>query len=545
MFGGYMALNIGANDVANNMGPAVGGKVLTIGGAVAIAVVCEAAGALLAGGDVVSTVAKGIISPEGAVDESDFVLLMMSALIAAALWINLATVLNAPVSTTHSIVGGVLGGGIAAAGLSVVNWPTMASIAASWVISPVLGGVIAAALLASIKTLILNKEDKLAAARTWVPFLIALMAATFAAYMALKGLKRIWKPGLEEVVLVSVLAFIIAGVLSIPYIKRLSMNLRNRKKEIPRLFHLPLILGAALLSFAHGANDVANAVGPLAAIASVVTETSGFQSKVAIPFWVLAIGGFGIAIGLALFGPKLIRTVGEKITRLNAIRAYCVALSAAITVLIATNMGLPVSSTHIAIGSIFGVGFLREYLENPKRKDGRRKVLLNATPDEALRQPVIRQKRMLVRRRFAYSIAAAWVITVGQQRFKAFERAANIRAACDPSGVVHGDPVALPAFSLRPFVMLLSEMERNVGYQEVSRPIRQLLNCLHIMRKLVQRVASDARFLICLPQSRFRMGLTLFDGPFREYPPLMGARRDHQNQWFFFTYDKGDCANLA
>lgn len=412
IFGGYMALNIGANDVANNMGPAVGGRVLTIGGAVAIAAVAEAAGALLAGGDVVSTVAKGIISPEGAVGDTDFVLLMMSALIAAALWINLATVLNAPVSTTHSIVGGVLGGGVAAAGLSVVNWPTMASIAASWVISPVLGGIIAAALLASIKALILHREEKLDAARKWVPLLIALMAATFAAYMAMKGLKRVWKPDTYQVVLVSLLAFVAAGFLSIPYVRRISRGLRNKKKDVARLFHLPLILGAALLSFAHGANDVANAVGPLAAIASVLTESAHMQAKVAIPFWVLFIGGAGIAIGLALFGPKLIRTVGEKITRLNAIRAYCVALSAAVTVLIATNMGLPVSSTHIAIGSIFGVGFLREYLENPKRKAGRRKSLLNATPDQALKQTSIRRKRMLVRRRFAYSIAAAWVITV-------------------------------------------------------------------------------------------------------------------------------------
>jgi len=414
IFGGYMALNIGANDVANNMGPAVGGRVLTIGGAVAIAAVAEAAGALLAGGDVVSTVSKGIISPTAFDNPNTFVLLMLAALIAAAVWINLATILNAPVSTTHSIVGGVLGGGVAAAGLSVVNWPMMGSIAASWVISPVLGGLIAACMLYAIKTLILFKKDKLAAARKWVPVFMAIMAATFAAYMSMKGLKKIWKADLASVFYVSAAFFVIAGALAVPYVRALSSTLRNKKKDISRLFHLPLIFGAALLSFAHGANDVANAVGPLAAIASVLTHTgdTAVQAKVTIPFWVLLIGGTGISIGLALFGPKLIRTVGEKITRLNAIRAFCVALSAAITVLIATSMGLPVSSTHIAIGSIFGVGFLREYLENPKRKAGRRKALLNATPDAALKQTVIRQRRMLVRRKFAYSIAAAWVITV-------------------------------------------------------------------------------------------------------------------------------------
>ncbi len=412
MFGGYMALNIGANDVANNMGPAVGGKVLTIGGAVAIAVVAETAGALLAGGDVVNTVAKGIISPDGDIAKTDFILLMLSALIAAALWINLATILNAPVSTTHSIVGGVLGAGIAASGFGVVNWPTMASIAASWVISPVLGGVIAAAMLLMIKYLILNRDEKLEAARRWVPFFIGIMAATFAAYMCMKGFKRVWTPDVLQVIAISVAAFAVTGLLSVPYIRHLAKGLRNKKKDIARLFHLPLIMGAALLSFAHGANDVANAIGPLAAIASVLTTEGEMATKVAIPFWVLLIGGAGIAIGLALFGPKLIRTVGEKITRLNAIRAYCVALSAAITVLVATNMGLPVSSTHIAIGAIFGVGFLREYLENPKRKEGRKKSLLNATPDAALKQSSIRRKRKLVRRRFVFTIAAAWVVTV-------------------------------------------------------------------------------------------------------------------------------------
>ena len=189
--GGYMALNIGANDVANNMGPAVGGKVLTVFSAVVIAAICESAGALLAGGDVVKTVSKGIISPGGDVSVIDFRLLMLSALLAAALWINLATILNAPVSTTHSIVGGVLGAGIAAAGVGLVNWPTMAKIAASWVISPAFGAAVAAALLFFIKVKVLNVENRLEAASRWVPMLIGLMAAAFAAYMAMKGLKKI------------------------------------------------------------------------------------------------------------------------------------------------------------------------------------------------------------------------------------------------------------------------------------------------------------------------------------------------------------------
>ncbi len=182
MVGGYMALNIGANDVANNMGPAVGGHVITLGTAVAIAAICEAAGALLAGGDVVSTVSKGIISPEGRLMAAEFQLLMLAALLSAALWINLATMLNAPVSTTHSIVGGILGAGIAAAGLLVVNWKTMAAIAASWVISPVFGGVIAALMLLVIKNRVMNQPDRLEAARRWLPVLIALMAGALTAW---------------------------------------------------------------------------------------------------------------------------------------------------------------------------------------------------------------------------------------------------------------------------------------------------------------------------------------------------------------------------
>src|SRR6056300_2030565 len=218
IIGGYMALNIGANDVANNMGPAVGGKVLTVTAAVVIAAVCESAGAILAGGDVVQTVAKGIINPGDGVIATDFRNLMLSALLAAALWINLATFLNAPVSTTHSIVGGVMGGGIAAAGFQVVNWATMSKIAASWVISPVFGGIVAATLLLIIKSRILNQPDRNLAARKWVPILIGVMGGAFTAYMAMKGLKKIWKPDFITIIAVSFGIFILSWVGSISFI---------------------------------------------------------------------------------------------------------------------------------------------------------------------------------------------------------------------------------------------------------------------------------------------------------------------------------------
>lgn len=412
VIGAYMALNIGANDVANNMGPAVGGKVLTITAAIIIAAICESAGALLAGGEVVKTVSKGIITPGDSVSVIDFRYLMLSALLAAALWINLATILSAPVSTTHSIVGGVLGGGIAAAGVGLVNWVTMAKIAASWIISPVFGAIVAASLLYFVEAKILRVEDRITATKKWVPMLIALMAAAFSAYMAMKGLKKIWKPSATEIAVFSSAAFGLAWFLAHPYIARRTEGLKNRKKDINGLFDVPLIIGAALLSFAHGANDVANAVGPLAAIVSTLGPAGAIASKVSIPLWVMVVGAFGIAVGLGLFGPKLIAVVGEKITRLNSPRAYCVALSAAVTVLIATTLGLPVSSTHIAVGAVFGVGFLREFTENPNRRKLRPGHKLNATADDAFNSRNVRKSRYLVRRHFAWSIAAAWVITV-------------------------------------------------------------------------------------------------------------------------------------
>ena len=417
--GGYMALNIGANDVANNMGPAVGGKVLTITTAVLIAAICEASGALLAGGDVVKTVSKGIIMLDNSISVNSFRYLMLSALLSAALWINLATILNSPVSTTHSIVGGVLGAGLSAAGINVVNWFTMGKIAASWVISPVLGGIIAAIFLLFIKINILNKEDKINAAKKWIPLLIAIMAAAITAYMTIKGFKKIYKASIIEVFGYTIAIFSISYFLAKPFVKKQLTNLKNVKNDIYTLFNFPLIIGVALLCFAHGANDVANSVGPLAAIVSTFTDTNQVASKVNIPFWVMFVGAVGISFGLLLFGPKLIKTVGQKITRLNAPRAYCVAISSSITVLIATTFGLPVSSTHIAIGSIFGVGFLREFLENPNKQKIRPGHQLNDTAAEAFAELDRRIKRRLVRRRFLYSIAAAWLITVPASAFMA------------------------------------------------------------------------------------------------------------------------------
>ncbi|WP_420598658.1 inorganic phosphate transporter [Neptuniibacter sp.] len=362
MIGGYMAMNIGANDVANNVGPAVGSKALTLTGAIIIAAVFEASGALLAGGDVVSTIKKGIINPEVIQDTDTFIWLMMAALLSAAIWLNIATSLGAPVSTTHSIVGGVLGAGIAAGGLGVANWDKMGMIAASWVISPVMGGVIAASFLMLIKKNITYKTDMISAAKKWVPILVMVMAWAFSTYLALKGLKKIWKLDFATAALIGALVATVVYVIVRPLISSAADNLENNKDSVNSFFTIPLIFAAALLSFAHGANDVANAVGPLAAINDSVMSGE-VSTKASIPIWVMMIGALGIALGLALYGPKLIKTVGSEITELNQMRAFSIAMAAAITVIIASQLGLPVSSTHIAVGGVFGVGFLREYLK--------------------------------------------------------------------------------------------------------------------------------------------------------------------------------------
>ena len=453
--GGYMAINIGANDVANNVGPAVGSKAMTLTAAVILAAIFEAGGAFIAGGDVVGTIKKGIIDPSLIGDSATFIWLMLAALLAAALWLNLATYLGAPVSTTHSIVGGVLGAGIAAGGWQIADWDKLGQIVASWVISPILGGIIAALFLYLIKRTIIFRRDMVKAAKqrvpifvalmawafgtylvlkglkkigtlcfagiaaggwqiadwdklgqivaSWVispilggiiaalflylikrtiifrrdmvkaakqrvPIFVALMAWAFGTYLVLKGLKKIWKFDFFSATLIGLAIAIATYLIVKPMIAKAARDLDNSRDGINGLFAYPLIFAAALLSFAHGANDVANAIGPLAAINDAVTS-GGISLKATIPFWVMAIGAVGISLGLLLFGPRLIKTVGTEITELDMMRACCIALAAAITVIIASQMGLPVSSTHIAVGGVFGVGFLREMVEaNHDRK---------------------------------------------------------------------------------------------------------------------------------------------------------------------------------
>lgn len=379
ILGLYMACNIWANDVANNMGPAVGSKAITLTWAIIIAAIFEASGAIIAGWDVVNTIKGAIISPSSSeiADSGVYIFVMMSTLLWAAIWINVATVVKAPVSATHSIIWALLWAWVSAYGLHVINWSTIGNIAASWVISPVLWGIISALLLYSITKNILQKDDRIHAAKVWVPIYIAGMFWIFSVYLILKWLKPLISssPVLQDLLtlnfalfagcIIACASYIIARV----YFKKHSGLFKNSKKFINSLFNVPLICAVALLSFAHGSNDVANAIGPLAAIVDRVQHTGvSSEALVWIPLWIMILWALWLVAGLSLFGGRLIKTVGKEITKLNQTRAYAVALSAAITVLIASQLGLPVSSTHIAIGWVFGVGFLRSFLKKLKGK---------------------------------------------------------------------------------------------------------------------------------------------------------------------------------
>ncbi|WP_246659335.1 inorganic phosphate transporter [Rhizobium sp. FY34] len=418
----YMAMNIGANDVTNNIGAAVGARAFSLGAGLAIAAVCEVAGAVIAGSPVAETISSGILHVDMMASPSHFIWAMMASLLAAAVWINIATWIGAPVSTTHAIVGGVTGAGIAAAGVSAVNWPTLAGITVSWIVSPLLGALVAVAMLAFIKNFIIYTPDKIAAARRWVPMLIGLMFGTFATYLAIKLSEQLFEITLAGSAALGLAVGLVSWAISIPVIRQQSAGFENRNQSLKKLFHIPLIFSAALLSFAHGANDVANAIGPLAAIIETL-QGGRLVAQASVPTWELLIGGLGISLGLLLFGPKLVNLVGKEITKLNPMRAYCVALSAAVTVILASSIGVPVSSTHIAVGSVFGVGLFREwYIAKSRRRQDYLRRKAGLEPQAVDKQATDKnahdvnvdevRRRHLVRRSHLLTIVAAWTITV-------------------------------------------------------------------------------------------------------------------------------------
>ena len=362
LFGGYMAITIGANDAANNLGAAVGAKAVSLIWALVIAVFLEIAGAMLAGDNVMHTIKGGLIDSTMIGSQEDFIWLMLSALLAAAIWIHLATVMNAPISTTHAIIGGMVGAGITVGGLEVTNWPVLATIASSWIISPLLGGLIAAAFLYLIKQTLTYQTDMTRAAKRVVPILVAAMGWAFSVYLMHRGLNQIWTVDLFTAATSSLVICVGLYLTIHPIIDQAADRLPQSKMAINSLFNIPLIFAAAILSFAHGTNDAANAIGPVAAIYEI-TQGFSVSGSSNIPLWIILVGASGLGLGIILYGPRLIKVVGYEITELDQIRAYSITMAIAITIILASELSLPVSTTHVTVGAVLGVGFLREYLK--------------------------------------------------------------------------------------------------------------------------------------------------------------------------------------
>ncbi|MDP8205963.1 MAG: inorganic phosphate transporter [Candidatus Electryonea clarkiae] len=357
VFGSYMAWTIGANDVANAMATSVGSSTLTYRQAIVIAGIMEFAGAVLAGSHVTDTIRKGIINAQ--LFESDPHLLMygmLSALLAAAIWLHVATLLGLPVSTTHSIVGAVVGFGILIYGLNAIHWVKIVQIVLSWVISPVAGGIVAYLLFKLIRKKIFAAQDTRKALINWAPLFAGLTLSIIVLAVIYKGLKNL------NLNLPPNKAFLVAAAIGIITYILFSVILRHKKetsfqniKSIESVFKILGMITAAYLAFAHGANDVANAIGPVAAVIATVGE-GVVALKVGVPLWILYMGGIGIVLGLATQGYKVMRTVGSDITKLTPSRGFTAAFSAASVVVICSRLGLPVSTTHTLVGAVLGVG---------------------------------------------------------------------------------------------------------------------------------------------------------------------------------------------
>jgi len=363
-FGLFMAWGIGANDVANAMATSVGSKALTIKQAIVVAAIFEFVGAVLAGGEVTSTIRKGIVDTSLLVGSEELLIYgMLAALLAAGTWLLIASRNGWPVSTTHSIVGAIVGFAAVGIGVDAVQWGKVGTIVMSWVVSPLTAGFIAYLIYMSVQRLILHQEDPLAKAKRYVPVYIFFAAFTITLVTILKGLKHV---GLDlsiqdSYALAIVIAFSIA-VVGAFFISRIKPDPKSEKKDhfytVERVFAVLMVITACGMAFAHGSNDVANAIGPLAAVIGVATSGS-IAAKTALPVWVLVIGGVGIVIGLATFGRHVIATVGKKITQLTPSRGFAAELAAASTIVIASGTGMPISTTHTLVGAVLGVGLAR------------------------------------------------------------------------------------------------------------------------------------------------------------------------------------------
>jgi len=368
LFGLFMAWGVGANDVANAMGTSVGAGALTIKQAILIAMVFEFAGAYLAGGEVTSTIRKGIIDSSVLADTPELLVYgMLSALLAAGTWLLIASIMGWPVSTTHSIIGAI--GGFAAVGISpdAVNWGKVGTIVASWVVSPVMAGTVSYMLFRSVQKLILTQEDPFNRAKKFIPIYMFAVGFLIAMVTMVKGLKHVFKDAgiamsFGECMLVAagvgVIVSIVGGILLHRVQRDEQAERYNRFASVEKVFAVLMIFTACAMAFAHGSNDVANAVGPLAAVVSVV-NSGAVGAKSIMPSWILLLGGVGIMLGLATYGFKVMGTIGKKITELTPSRGFAAELGAAATVVLASGIGLPISTTHTLVGAVLGVGLAR------------------------------------------------------------------------------------------------------------------------------------------------------------------------------------------
>ncbi len=365
IFGLYMTWGIGANDVANAMGTSVGSGAVTVKQAIVIAAIFEFCGAFIAGGHVTKTIRKGIIDPTTIAGSPEILVFgMLGALLAAGIWLMVASSRGWPVSTTHSIVGAVVGFAIAGIGVDAVNWGKIGVIAASWVVSPALGGLLAFLLMMSIRRLIFSAEVPFDSAKRWGPAYVFLVGFIISLVTLFKGLKHL---NIDLSVGMSFVAATVAGLI----VAAVGWYLINRVEVDPtadRDFHFAsvekvftpmMIFTACAMAFAHGSNDVANGIGPLAAVVSIVQSGGEVAQKTALPLWILVVGGVGIVAGLATMGYRVMKTIGTRITQLTPSRGFCATLAAAATVVLASRTGLPVSTTHIAVGAVIGVGLAR------------------------------------------------------------------------------------------------------------------------------------------------------------------------------------------
>jgi PiT family inorganic phosphate transporter len=365
VFGFYMTWGIGANDVANAMGTSVGSGAVTVRQAILIAAVFEFLGVIVAGGHVTSTIRKGVVDPTPIVDNPELLIYgMLAALLAAAVWLMVASIKGWPVSTTHSIVGAIVGFAVVGIGTDAVQWGKVSQIVASWIISPLIGGVIAFFLMISIRRLILDTPTPFENAKRWGPIYVGLVGFLISLVTLFKGLKHLDIDMTVEMSFVSSVGIgVFTGLLGWFFIRRKEVDeiadKDHRFASVEKVFIPMQIFTACAMAFAHGSNDVANGIGPLAAVVGIVRSGGEVAQSADLPLWILLLGGVGIVVGLATMGYRVMRTIGKKITELTPTRGFCAELAAAATVVLASRTGIPVSTTHILVGAVMGVGLSR------------------------------------------------------------------------------------------------------------------------------------------------------------------------------------------